>query len=335
MRTLCLALALGAGTAGCGEDGSTREQEQSQAGDRAQAPAMAGQGGSGRGDAAGTSAARDDAGGAGEPQAGSSSGDPQDAGPSADAQQAQSPATATPFRIAELYLRDPRFILGSNDITDEPFLGQSVNGTLIPDGLSTDYDGDGFADVSIAVVLSPADPDAGSAQLQLVEALCAADNLASCTMHPDPELDANWPIETRAEGTCLEPVEGTAGDSAEASAELPTGPCFVTTAERDMTLEVSGIRLALSSAQVAASYDGAAPDRLVHGLIRGFMTLEDADSALLPDYLLLLAGSPLSSYLRAEERDDEQSPTGEQGWWVYLNFVAEPLQWTSVEGDGP
>jgi hypothetical protein len=42
----------------------------------------------------------------------------------------------------------------------------------------------------------------------------------------------------------------------------------------------------------------------------------------LPDYLPLLAGTPLSDYLRAEDRDQAQSPTGDDGYWVYINFSA-------------
>ncbi len=94
-----------------------------------------------------------------------------------------------------------------------------------------------------------------------------------------------------------------------------------------MNLNVSAIRLQTTDAQVAATYEGEAPARPVQGLIRGFVTESSAAAALIPDYVPVPARSPLTNFLRLEDRDPDQSPTGENAWWAYLNFVAEPVIW--------
>lgn len=232
------------------------------------------------------------------------------------------------FRLTELMLREPRFILTGSDITDTPLLGTSVNGTLIPGGLTMDYDADTFLDVSIVVGFEALDPSAATGSVELMDAHCLLSDATSCAPHPSPGLQASWTTENRADGACLEPIEGTTSvfDFADT---LPEGPCFTTTEERDVVMNVSGIRLELTATQVAASYDGAGPDRLVHGMIRGFLSVDSATSALLPAYLLLFAGSPLSDYLDAAERDMAESPNGEDGWWVYLGFTAEPVEYAA------
>jgi len=232
------------------------------------------------------------------------------------------------FRITELLLREPRFILTGTDITDMPLLGTSVNGTLIPGGLTMDYDADTFLDVSIVVGFEALDPSAATGSVQLMDAHCLLSDPTRCAPHPSPGLDATWTTENQTDGTCLEPIEGTTSVF-DFAGTLPKAPCFTSTEEHDVVMNVSGIRLELSAAQVAASYDGAGPDRLVHGMIRGFLTVESATSALLPSYLLLFAGSPLSDYLADAERDMAQSPNGKDGWWVYLGFTAEPVDYSA------
>lgn len=235
------------------------------------------------------------------------------------------------FRITQLWLRDPRFFLGTSDITDTPFLGQSVNGTLIPNGLTMDYDGDTYADVSFVLAFASVDPTAASSDLQLMDAHCVVPQLAGCIEHPSPGLFANFTAMNQAADSCLEPVAGSATSFTAASGEIPMGPCFVTQEERDVVLDLNGIRLELTATRVAASYSGAGPDQLVQGLIRGFLTESFAQTVQLPSYLPVLGNTPLTDYLRVEEKDLAQSPTGADGWWVYLNFVAEPVRYYTQE----
>jgi len=238
------------------------------------------------------------------------------------------PAEPSYFRITKLELRDPHFYLNGTDITDTPFLGTSVNGSLIPNGMSMDYDGDSFADVSIVVAVTPPAAGATSGSARMVDAHCPVANLTTCEAHPSPGLNATWTLEDHDTGTCMEPIAGTASEFAPNGA-VADAPCFSTVEERDVTMNVGGIRLDLTSAQIAATYDGMGPSgRLTHGLIRGFVSVAAATAAVLPSYLGLLAGSPLTSFLDMAQADLAQSPNGQDGWWVYLNFEADPVTYT-------
>lgn len=235
------------------------------------------------------------------------------------------PAPARAFRLTELSLRDPHFFLATTDITDNPVLGSSVNGTLIRDGLTMDFDDDGFIDLSIVAAFASFDSAAPSAEMRMVDASCPPDAPAQCRLDPGGGLDVQWTIENRANGTCLEPVAGTTSAYSPA-VTAPSAPCFVTTEQRDLTIDLGGIRIAMIACSVAASYD-AGGQRLVDGLIAGFVTDANAMQALLPSYLPLLAGSPVSDFLNDDDHDLEQSPTDENGFWLYLNFEAEMVEY--------
>jgi hypothetical protein len=241
-----------------------------------------------------------------------------------DAGGATGPAVA--FRVTELTLRDPHFFLGTTDITDTPVLGTSVNGSLIPGGLTMDYDGDGFLDVSILLLLQPLDPAASGGHLSMIDGHCKLSDPTQCQSVMNPGLNASFPLDNHAQGSCLEPVAGTTTSSFTPAVSTPAGPCFVTTTPADLTINLGGISIGVTSATVAATYQGTPPNQLVSGLIAGFVTNAKAMQAVLPSYLGPgLAGSPLTDFLRAQDRDMAKSPNGEDGWWLYLNFVAKPV----------
>jgi hypothetical protein len=61
------------------------------------------------------------------------------------------------------------------------------------------------------------------------------------------------------------------------------------------------------------------------------LTKAKAAESTLPDFLgPPLAGTMLSEYLKDSDADLTQSPTGEDGYWLYLNFVAEPIQYSAM-----
>jgi hypothetical protein len=246
---------------------------------------------------------------------------------SSDADAAAPTGEPASFRVGELYVRDPHMYLGDTDITDQDLLGTSVNGSLIKNGLTMDYDMDGFLDVSILPILTPLDPTAKSATLRLVDARCSSDT--KCEPSAKPGLDVQFPIENRSQGSCLEPMPDTTSDFSPAI-DVPMAPCFVTTEARDFTINLGGVSIALTSARIAANYDGDAPGKLEHGLLMGFVTQAHAMAALLPDYLPLLGGTPLTEYLRDQDRDTTHSPNSEDGFWLYINFVAVPVQYMQM-----
>jgi hypothetical protein len=245
--------------------------------------------------------------------------------PAADAGADTLPASASPFRVKDLFVRDPHMYLGTTDITDDAILGTSVNGSLIKNGLTMDYDMDGFLDVSILPILTPLDPAAKSASLHLIDARCASDT--QCEPSVSVGLDVQFAIENRAQGTCLEPMPDTTSGFTPA-VDVPVAPCFATTDAHDFTINLGGVSIALTAARIGASYDGDPPSQLTHGLLMGFVTDAHAMQALLPDYLPLLGGTPLTDYLRDQDRDMAQSPNAENGFWLYINFTASPVQYT-------
>lgn len=271
--------------------------------------------------------------------AGNDAGEAKDAGkPQADAGAEAAPDAAPPppiepiamasFRVTELYLRDPHFFIAGVDVTDQALLGTSVNGSLIPDGLTKDEDGDGLLDLSVIGAFQPLDPMSATGMLDLVNANCPIADATHCVADPAPTLSVMLTLENHASGTCLQPLTGTTS-SFKPSIELPSGPCFASTNPVELMFNLGGIDIALTGARVAASYYGGAQPRLIHGLIAGFLTQANAMSAVLPASVgAPLAGTPLVDYLRSTERDKDQSPNGEDGWWIYFNFVASAVTYT-------
>jgi hypothetical protein len=218
------------------------------------------------------------------------------------------------FRIGELNLRDPHLFVGNTDVTDHSVLGVSVNMDLIPSGLTKDYDNDGFIDVSVVARLD------ANKHLHLVDARCPPSDPNKCLQHPSPGLDVEWPIEEVQSGACL-----TLPSSSDykPAAEVPATPCLLTQGGRDVAMTLGGVPIAMTDTRIALRRDG----ENLAGLITGFVTLEKAQSALLPSYVPVLAGSPLAKYLRESDRDHAQSPNGDDGFWFYVNFVAEPASY--------
>jgi hypothetical protein len=258
-----------------------------------------------------------------------------DAGPVGDARApAQDSGPAAPpvaLRMTELYLRDPHFFLNSTsmnptDITDMAFLGQSVNGNLIPNGMTMDYDGDGFLDVSFMFLFQPLDPNASGGQLRMTDGNCPVATPMKCMAKPKAGLDVQGAIENKKTGTCLQAVAGSTGGYTPPVGE-PAGPCFSTTTGADFVMTVGGIAVAVTSGRISGSYDSSGG--VMTGLIEGFVTKAEAMKALLPAYLgPPLAGTPLDMYLKAQDTDMAQSPNGQNGYWLYLNFVAKSATFT-------
>jgi hypothetical protein len=244
--------------------------------------------------------------------------------PAAGPAQQQPPAT---FRITELSLRDPHIFVGTSDITDAPVLGMSVNRSLIPDQLGMDADKDGFLDASLVLTLTPGDAMATTAgsQLSMSSASCPTTLSAPCT--PAAGLSARWTVEQRASGECLSPLPMTTSAYSPPVA-APAAPCFVTTDAADMTIDLGGIKIQVTAARVGATYQMQPRPALTQGLIAGFVTNAAAMAAVVPSSAgPPVAGSSLSTFVRQRDHDQAASPNMQDGFWMYLNFVAEPVQY--------
>lgn len=227
------------------------------------------------------------------------------------------------FRLTEIKLRDPHLFLDVTDITDEPFLTVSVNGSLLKNGLEMDYDGDGFLDVSILVALKPRTPALDSGELHVVDGQCPVATPDRCAVHTAPTLDTTWKLSSPSDGPCLKPIEESTSDF-DPPVELPAKPCFVGDKGESLVVNLAGILLTLSKVRISARLDdSSSAGQLVDGLIMGFMSDEAASDAKLPSYLPLVAGESITSFLRDEDRDMDGETSG---WWLYLNFVADPVE---------
>jgi hypothetical protein len=239
------------------------------------------------------------------------------------------PAPVTVFRVTELYLRDPHLFIGVSDITEMPVLGVSINRTLIPNKLTMDADHDGFLDLSMLLQLQPLDPLSTTATLTLTEGHCAADPSGTkpCAPSTSAPLAAAWPITYSTTGTCLEPIAGSTS-SYQPTIAVPQTPCFATSAGHDLVINLGGVAVQVSAARVSASQRLQPAPALVSGLISGFVSSTSAMRAILPaDVGAPLAGSALSNYVRQQDYDLATSPTMENGFWLYLNFVAQRVDY--------
>ena len=228
------------------------------------------------------------------------------------------------FRITTLSLRDPHFFVGTSDITETPVLGMSVNRSLIPDQLGKDADRDGFLDASLILQLTAGDALAmlPGAQLVMSSAKCPASLNGPCK--PEAGLAATWPVELRASGECLSPLPMTTS-AYQPPVATPTAPCFVTTTVSDLTMDLGGIKIQVTAARVAATYQLQPRATLTQGLIAGFVTNAAAMAAIVPSSAgPPVGGSSLSTFVRQRDRDLATSPTMQDGFWIYMNFVAEP-----------
>lgn len=274
--------------------------------------------------------------------------------------QAEVATPPTGFRITDLDLVSPRVvlvpILGCNDVTQTPVAGISVNG-LIDDALAPTTTMDGTYSLHLVNVFRPLSPASATSPLDV--------HLnPECMQGPTPDAcqpDATLPdlVSTIANnmsaGTCFAPVAADVNTRAGTpAAYMPTvntvsGPCFVTD-EEPLTVELSGIRIPLERARVSATYSGTPANRLVTGVVTGFLSEIAAADILLPASLTLIGGDPLYSHLQAGNRavmnsagtsvpdgcnvgggaheDDADMNGTTRGFWFFLNFTAELITWS-------
>jgi len=237
------------------------------------------------------------------------------------------PPVSDAFRITELYLRDPHLFAGISDLTERPVLNVSINQILIPDKISMDADHDGFLDLSILFLMSSG-AIAASSTLVSVDGKCAANAPLRCVPDLDSGVRATWEIETRTTGNCLEPLPGTTSGY-QPSISVPSAPCFASSVSEELVFNLGGVDVPVIGARVSATYQSQPATALVNGLIAGFVTNTAAMRVILPDEAgPPAAGSSLGDYVRQQDHDLVSSPTGEDGFWIYMNFVAERIEYT-------
>jgi cysteine-rich repeat protein len=237
----------------------------------------------------------------------------------------------TAFRFVTIRLRDPHFYVDAiwcQDLTDSAFLGFSVNGAL-QDSID-DYT------LNYLTVHRPLDLAMSTNPMDVVidgECMAATPDICQVGTGMSNPTTAN---NLAAGMTCYTP-DSTTLNPGYMPPNTVSGPCFVSD-PIDLTVNVSGIPIPLSDARVAATYSGGLPPtQLVTGVISGFLSEADAMSTILPGSLPLVGGDTLYQHLAAggasgssceDGEDDRDSYMGTTGFWFYLDFTAELVDWS-------
>lgn len=237
-------------------------------------------------------------------------------------------STLVAFRITSLEIRDPHLLVNDSsgactDVTD------SLMNPLIQSRLGNDAGGQGPV-----LLLEKGSQHGTSSAAKLLDGSCSR-NGAGTPMTCRIEPEAVEPMSTTelGSGTCLAPDSGTTG-SYQPAIGTPTAPCFVSE-EPSYKLSVGGLGLNLKHVKVAATYN-ADPPTVLGGLLEGFVSETYAELIVFPASVEQIGGKALSALLRGGAgscpgSDDRDVVDGESGWWLYFNFDAQKVSYSTSE----
>lgn len=235
-------------------------------------------------------------------------------------------AQAARFRVVDMDLRDPHVFvnfLGCRDVTDDPLVGYSVNGEL-QTNIQTDGDGDGYLDLSMLIEFLPLDQSQSTNLMVQGGAQCTAP-MGSTQCGPIAPQQLAGDAALSQASPCLTFLAGTEHPYVPAIAST-SAPCFASP-QGALTLDIGGIPVTLQDAQLAAAFVGNPAQVLNFGLLRGFLSETDANNTIVPSFIPLVGGQPLSSLLpggntNCAAHSDVDFKDDVRGWWFYLNFSA-------------
>jgi cysteine-rich repeat protein len=247
----------------------------------------------------------------------------------------------TAFRVSNIRLREPHAfasvpIFGCRDATDSVFGIPGINPTF-DDNTNADGDGDGLLDLSIAQVFRPLDQAQGTNAVEVHFPDCTdpIDTTTCTSTQAMPDLVTATNLSS---GTCLAPVSGTTGPGNSGNysptTTNSTAPCYSTSPDT-LVLDVAGMVIILEQAQFGATYVGNPATGMTNGLLIGFLSEANADTAVIPADISIVGGNPLSSILPGGTgccRGGANSaldvgPGGVSGWWMALNYDATVVTW--------
>ncbi len=243
------------------------------------------------------------------------------------------PDAVAAFRITTLTLIDPHTYSGNMiecvDSTD------NFN-SLIAASISS-------FDTNTTLVLRPLDPLLDTdTDLDIVPAMCVpGGTLVNCTdkgIEPTSVITADF--NNSAGGTCGNPVAGSLNPRYMTEATTlnkPTSPCFLSALIPAFSLQLTPtFSLPLSNVQIYAAYELEETQRLVDGVLFGFLP---ASAAMVPQGVI--NGSPFIPWsVFAGGNACQPDPTDpiddvdtvsvpKDGVWMYFNFTAERVAWSS------
>ncbi len=253
----------------------------------------------------------------------------------------------TAFRLSRLTLSDP-----ASSVV-------SLANPLINDAIQMDADEDGALDLNLLLLAKPLNQGAGqSPRFEFVSGDCTApldeattcsaaegsaatmltlanEDTAACfepdnTMiyssggicpSPSGDFESACPFESLSEDDMCPPAPGVDFGSLEPGAH----GCFHTQ-PTDFALSLGTLQIPLQGASIAGQYDGAPATGLLKGVLRGFLTVEVAESTRIPGSIDTLGGSPISFLYTNDVLD--LGPDGvTKGWWVHAILEADVVGW--------
>lgn len=241
------------------------------------------------------------------------------------------PDATAAFRIVQLTLVDPHTYSGDtvecNDSTPtyNAIFAQNIN----------------QFDTNTTLVLRPLDPKVDRDTLMdIVPAVCVpGGTIVNCTdkdVPTDSIITAGF--NNIEGGTCLAPVAGSLNplymSGTNEPLHAPRSPCLVSAMIPSLNLNLAPtLPLPLSNVQISAAYqlDGDS-QKLVQGVIRGFLP---SSVAMTP--IGTLAGAPFTPWgllaggggCNLDTSDIDTVTLPDDGVWMYFNFTAERVAWTS------
>jgi cysteine-rich repeat protein len=260
------------------------------------------------------------------------------------------PTPPTAFRVVELKLVDPHIwvsvpLLGCRDITDNGLLGNPSVNDQFAASLNDNAPQDGTFDFNMLTVFRPLQLAQPSGPVDLVLGTCTTTapttmSQSQCSVGATGTSQSST-ASNQSSGTCYQADSTTLTNSPKnyPDPNVVTSPCFVTSPSTT-TVNVGGLVLTLNASRIAAQYSPAgSPTGLIQGVLSGFISEADAKATLFPSSIPLLGNQPLykaladakrsgSSCATHSDRDVGKGPNGEDGFWFYLNFTAQKVQWS-------
>ncbi|MCA9634489.1 MAG: hypothetical protein KC420_00455 [Myxococcales bacterium] len=233
------------------------------------------------------------------------------------------------YRLTKIEVADPHFYYdfgGCKDVTD--LLNFSVNDEI------------GSGGISFVLLFDPADPELNLAPMILTDGECVVGVDKTTCGYKNPDFKVSTVANNSADVACDAVVPGTTNPNyPQPNVAAPT--CF--TSPRGTVILPPLVAalppMVLYDAQIVGSYGSptAPVDTLVSGLITGFIPQSQAEQieGMIQSFPFnmwgtVAGGASCQVDVNAPIDDTDPNPNPdltERGVWIYLNFVAERVEW--------
>jgi hypothetical protein len=252
------------------------------------------------------------------------------------------PAPPIALRISHMEVRDPHIFSDAFFCSDITALANA----LLDQSLTQDKGPptDGSLDINILPVFSPLAPDQATTGFALDLGASCTVPMASTACTSTGAQIAGSTANNQATGTCLAPLAGTTFSGYTPAISNSTGPCFASNTVDTVDVSLGTVTIHMTNAQIAGTYTGS-PTSLSNGLLRGFVSIDQARATLFPASLPLVGGKTLAQLLSGGDTictrpgggsDLDTGPDGvTKGWYFYINYSAVQVPYTPFVAPPP